>query len=120
MSTAQVFNMVSLKASLAIFEEAGIERLQAKSRRLTGYLYDLLRKLAGGRLEIITPADHERRGAQLSLFLGERAKDIQQQLITRGVVTDFREPGVIRISPAPLYNSFEDVFRFSQILGQLL
>jgi kynureninase len=120
MSTAQVFNMVSLKASLALFEEAGIERLQAKSRRLTGYLYDLLQKLAGGRLEIITPADPERRGAQLSVFLGEKAKDIQQQLIARGVVTDFREPGVIRISPAPLYNSFEDVFRFSQILGQLL
>jgi kynureninase len=120
MSTAQVFNMVSLKASLALFEETGIERLQAKSRQLTGYLYDLLQKTAGGRLEIITPADHERRGAQLSLFLGERAKDIQQQLIAKGVITDFREPGVIRVSPAPLYNSFEDVYRLSQILGQLL
>jgi kynureninase len=120
MSTAQVFNMVSLKTSLRLFEEAGIGRLQAKSRRLTGYLYELLQQAEGDRLEIITPAEEDRRGAQLSLYLGERAKAVQQQLIARGVVTDYREPGVIRVSPAPLYNSFEDVARFSQILDHLL
>lgn len=127
MSTAQVFNMVCLKASLAIFEEAGITRLQAKSRRLTGYLYALLEHLRtddqgsgrGAGFEIITPAEPERRGAQLSLYYGDPAKELQQQLTEEGVVVDFRGPGVIRVSPAPLYNSFEDVYRFYHILKQL-
>jgi kynureninase len=121
MSTAQVFNMACLKASLAIFDEAGFSRLQAKSRRLTGYLYALLEQLhpeAGG-FEIITPGEPEWRGAQLSLYFGDRAKALQQQLAEEGVVVDFRGPGVIRVSPAPLYNSFEDVYRFYHILKQL-
>src|SRR6202012_3442463 len=71
MSTAQVLNMACLRASLALFEAAGIDRLQAKSRELTGYLYDLLQSL-GDRVQIITPAGQERRGAQLSLYLGEK------------------------------------------------
>lgn len=122
MSTAQVFNMVCLKASLAIFDEAGFSRLQAKSRRLTGYLYSLMETLiddAGG-FEIITPAAPERRGAQLSLYFGDRAKALQQELAKEGVVVDFRSPGVIRVSPAPLYNSFQDVYRFYHILRGLV
>jgi len=131
MSTAQVFNMVCLKATLAIFDEAGFSRLQAKSRRLTDYLYALLEQLRrdGSRsgsdgltsapFEIITPADPERRGAQLSLYFGDRAKALQQQLADKGIVVDFRGPGVIRVSPAPLYNSFEDVYRFCHILREL-
>lgn len=118
MSTAQVFNMVCLKASLAIFDEAGFSRLQAKSRKLTGYLHTLLASI-GGNFEIITPTEPERRGAQLSLYFGDRAKALQQQLAEEGVVVDFRSPGVIRVSPAPLYNSFEDVYRFYHILRQL-
>jgi len=122
MSTAQVFNMVCLKASLAIFDEAGFSRLLAKTPRLTGYLYTLLESLLGGGsrpFEIITPADPERRGAQLSLYFGDRAKGLQQQLADEGVIVDFRGPGVIRVSPAPLYNSFEDVYRFYHILKEL-
>lgn len=117
MSTAQVFNMVSLKASLTLFEEAGFTRLRAKSTALTAYLDQLLQSLAGDNFRVITPV---RRAAQLSLHFGHRAKTIQQSLLQAGVVTDFREPGVIRISPAPLYNSFEDVYRFYHILRGLL
>jgi len=120
MSTAQVFNMVCLKSSLALFEEAGIGRLQAKSRALTGYLYSLLETMDGDAFRVITPAEPEQRGAQLSLFFGDRGKSIQQQLQEKGIVTDYREPGVVRVAPAPLYNSFEDVYRFCHILGQLL
>jgi kynureninase len=128
MSTAQVFNMVCLKASLAIFDEAGFSRLQAKSQRLTGYLYTLLESLQAeashadgpNRFEIITPGEPERRGAQLSLYFGDPAKALQQRLAEEGVVVDFRGPGVIRVSPAPLYNSFEDVYRFYHILRGLL
>jgi len=116
MSTAQVFNMVCLKASLTLFEEAGFERLRKKSRALTNYLYTLLSE-AG--IDILTPAEPERRGAQLSLYFGDKGKPIQQKLAEAGIIIDYREPGVIRVSPAPLYNSFEDVYRFSHILGQL-
>ncbi|HXB93810.1 MAG TPA: kynureninase [Puia sp.] len=117
MSTAQVFNMVALRASLALFEEAGFDRLQRKSRALTGYLDRLLQDMESNVFRVITP---ERRAAQLSLFFGDRAKEIQQRLMQEGVVTDFREPGVIRVSPAPLYNSFEDVYRLCLILRSLL
>jgi len=128
MSTAQVFNMVCLKASLAIFDEAGFSRLQAKSRRLTGYLYTLLESLRAEAMhsdgsspfEIITPSEPEYRCAQLSVYFGDRAKALQQQLAEEGVVVDFRGPGVIRVSPAPLYNSYEDVYRFYHILKELL
>ena len=123
MSTAQVFNMVCLKASLAVFDEAGFSRLQAKSRRLTEYLYTLMEQLRSdsgglesGGFDIITPSERDRRGAQLSLYFGDRAKGLQQQLGDEGIVVDFRSPGVIRVSPAPLYNSFEDVYRFYHIL----
>ena len=122
MSTAQVFNMVCLKASLALFEEAGIGRLQAKSRELTGYLASLLAPMEGPVFRVITPMEAERRGAQLSLLFNdpERGQGVQRQLQEQGMITDYREPGVIRVAPAPMYNSFEDVYRFCHILRQLL
>jgi kynureninase len=116
MSTAQVFNMVSLKASLAIIEEAGIARMQTKSTELTSWLHFLLLTLTDIRFSVITPADPRRRGAQLSLFFEERAKEIHQKMTDAGIVVDYREPGVIRVAPAPLYNSFEEVYRFYHIL----
>ena len=122
MSTAQVFNMVSLKASLAIIEEAGIGRMQSKSKELTAYLYFLLQSLdfrvGNIRFQVITPSEPERRGAQLSLYFEERSKEIHQQMTDAGIIVDYREPGVIRAAPAPLYNSFEEVFRFYHILEQ--
>ena len=122
MSTAQVFNMASLKASLGLFEEAGIERLVAKSRELTAYLSSLLTPLEGGVFRVITPVEQQRRGAQLSLLFSdpERGRATQRQLQEQGVVVDYREPGVVRVAPAPIYNSFEEVYRFCHILGQLL
>lgn len=111
-STAQVFNMVGLKAALEIIDEAGIHRMREKSIRLTGYLEFLLYQLKGIRFEIITPSDPAQRGAQLSLFFPERAKELHQRMIDQGIVVDYREPGVVRVAPAPLYNSFEDVYRF--------
>jgi kynureninase len=116
LSTAQVFNMVSLKASLQIFEEAGIKNIRKKSLLLTGYLEFLLQQLTHISFEIITPADPLQRGAQLSLFFTEKGKAIHRHLIDNGVVVDYREPGVIRVAPAPLYNSFQDVYKFCEIL----
>lgn len=115
-STAQVFNMVGLKAALELFEQAGIRALREKSIHLTAYLEFLLRHLTPIRFEIITPADPQRRGAQLSLLFAENGKEIHKKMTDSGIIVDYREPNVIRVAPAPLYNSFEDVFRFYEIL----
>jgi kynureninase len=118
-STAQVFNMVALKASLELFEKADIRQLRLKSIALTGYLEYLLKQLTNIDYEIITPEDPAQRGAQLSLYFKKNAKEIHVKLIENGVVVDYREPGVIRVAPAPLYNSFLDIFRFYEILTRL-
>ncbi len=115
-STSQVFNTVCLKASLEQFEEAGIDRLRKKSIHLTAYLEFLLKELKHINFEIITPADPEQRGAQLCLYFKERGKEIHDKMISSGIIVDYREPGVIRVAPAPMYCSFEDVYRFYEIL----
>jgi kynureninase len=111
-----VFNTVCLKASLEIFEEAGMENIRSKSVALTGYLEFLLHQLSHLSFEIITPANAEERGAQLSLYFTERGKKIHDKMIASGIIVDYREPGVIRVAPAPLYCSFADVYRFYEIL----
>lgn len=115
-STAQILNMVSLKASLELFEEAGFDKILAKSVDLTAYLEFLLHQLTNLNFEIITPADPAARGAQLSLYFKERGKEIHEKMIDSGIVVDYREPGVIRVAPAPLYCSYSDVYRFYEIL----
>lgn len=117
-STAQVFNMVALKASLEIFDEAGIKAIRKKSIRLTAYLEYLLKQLEQLPFEIITPSEPEQRGAQLSLYFSDNGKAIHEKFIESGIIVDYREPGVIRVAPAPLYNSYEDVFRFYAILQE--
>lgn len=115
-STAQVFNTVSLKAALELFDKAGMERLRAKSLQLTAYLEYLLHQLPNLAFEIITPTDAAERGAQLSLYFKERGKEIHNKMIESGIIVDYREPGVIRVAPAPMYVSFSDVYRFYEIL----
>ncbi len=115
-STAQVFNMVCLKASLELFDQVGMDKIRDKSIRLTAYLEFLLYQLPGLDFEIITPKEPENRGAQLSLFFRERGKEIHTKMNECGIVVDYREPGVIRVAPAPLYCSYGDVYRFYEIL----
>jgi kynureninase len=116
-STAQVFNMVSLKASLELFDMTSMKNCRKKSIALTGYLEFLLNKLTAPEFEIITPAAPERRGAQLSLFFKKIGKQIHKKMMDSGIVVDYREPGVIRVAPAPLYNTFEEVYIFYEILN---
>ncbi|WP_343672326.1 kynureninase [Chitinophaga sp.] len=118
-STAQVFNMVALKASLELFESAGMAALRDKSIRLTNYLEFLLKHIENIKFEIITPKNCKERGAQLSLLFHDRGKDIQQKMTDAGIIVDWREPGVIRVSPAPLYNSYGDVFHFYEIIANI-
>jgi kynureninase len=116
MSTSQVFNTVCLKASLTIFEEAGIQNLRSKSIALTGYLAFLLEQLTTLSFTLITPSDPNQRGAQLCLFFEEKGKEIYQKMKEHGIIVDYREPGVIRVAPAALYCSFKDVYKFYEIL----
>ena len=111
-SNAQIFSFAAHKASLDIFDAAGIEHLRAKSLQLTGFLEQVLHEANGGRnlFKIITPNDPDRRGCQLSLLTDERGKALFDFLAANGVIADWREPNVIRFAPVPLYNSFEDVF----------
>lgn len=115
-STAQILNTVSLKASLELFEAATIEALRAKSIQLTNYLEFLLHQLPNIQFEIITPKNITERGAQLSLYFLENGKAIHQKMIDNGIVVDYREPGAIRVAPTPMYCSFTDVYRFYEIL----
>lgn len=115
-STAQVFNTVCLKASLELFDQAGINKLRKKSIRLTGYLEYLIKQLPNLACEIITPAEPESRGAQLCLFFTERGRDIHDKMIEDGIIVDYREPGVIRVAPSPMYCSYQDVYDFYTIL----
>ncbi|HEV2805499.1 MAG TPA: kynureninase [Chthoniobacterales bacterium] len=117
-SNPPIFSMAPLRASLAIFDEAGgMKPIREKSKKLTGYLEFLLGRAGSDRFTIVTPRDPEARGAQLSILAHQNAKGLHQELEAAGVKADFREPNIIRAAPAPLYNSFHDVWRFAQILG---
>jgi kynureninase len=117
LSNPPILAMAPLRASLQIFEEAGMESLRRKSVVLTGYLEWLLDRTAGNRLEVITPRDPEARGCQLSLRVLDRPEEARAALEEAGVVLDFRPPDVLRVAPVPLYNTFREVWRFAQILG---
>jgi kynureninase len=118
-STAQVLNMVGLKASLEIFDATTMEKLRSKSIALTNYLQHGLQQIPNLQFEIITPANSLERGAQLSLYFTQNGKAIFEALSSKGIVVDYREPGVIRVAPTPLYCSFYDVFRFLEIVSGL-
>lgn len=122
LSNAPVLAMAAHKASLDIFEKAGIQNLIQKSKLLTSYLEfiidDVTKHHQNCSFEIITPKDW--RGAQLSILTHGTGKELYDFITKKGVVADWREPNVIRIAPAPLYNSFQDVYQFGQILKQAL
>jgi kynureninase len=117
-SNPPIFSMAPLRASLAIFNEAGgIEALRAKSTRLTDYLQFLLEHSGSNRFTIITPRAAGARGCQLSILAHEHPKELFKEVETAGVKCDFREPNVIRVAPTPLYNTFHEVWRFARILA---
>lgn len=124
LSNAPVLAMAAHKASLDVFEEAGIDQLHKKRKDLSGYLYYVLNEINGGQtekiFEIITPSDEEQRGCQVSLLMLKRGKETFTELTKQGVLADWREPNVIRVAPVPLYNSFEDIFRFGEIISSIL
>ncbi len=121
MSNAPVFSMAACRASLEIYAEAGMDALVEKSKVLTAYLEFIIEEINKEKnncLQIITPK--ENRGCQISIVANGYGKPLFNKLMENGVIPDWREPNVIRCAPVPLYNSFEDVYRFGEILKSLL
>jgi len=122
LSNAPVFSMAACKASLDIFDEVGMQALCAKSKLLTGYLEFIIQEINkkyNNCLEIITPQDPAQRGCQLSVIAHGYGKKLCDQLADNGVIVDWREPNIIRVAPVPLYNTYEDVYRFGQVLEEI-
>jgi kynureninase len=117
-SCPPVLGLVPVAASYQLFEEAGMPALRRKSERLTGYLVDLIDGLSAGRFEVMTPCEPSSRGCQLSLLVHDRPEELLSELKAEGVICDFRRPNVIRAAPVPLYNTFQDVWTFAQVLAR--
>lgn len=123
LSNAPVFAMAPLLASLELFDEAGMEALLSKSKKLTTYLQFVIEevaKISGEKLEIITPQSEKQRGCQLSVVCHGKGKKLFNTLTSHGVIADWREPNVIRLAPVPLYNSFMDIYLFGKVLQKAL
>ena len=120
LSNPAILSMAAIRASLDVFAEAGFDNLRKKSVKLTGFLEFLIDDLNDDRINIITPRNSEERGCQLSIQVRSANKKLHTLLTEAGVISDWREPDVIRVAPAPLYNSFEDVYEFVVRLKKIL
>jgi len=124
LSNAPIFGMAVMKSSLEIFSEAGLPELRQKSEKLTGFLEFVINELAtefsDAGISIITSSDPDKRGSQLSLNFAGRDREFFDKMTAAGVITDFREPCMIRVAPVPLYNSFEDVYTCGEVLRHVL
>jgi len=124
LSNAPILSMAAHKASLDIFAEAGMDRILHKGKQLNAYLQyildDINAQQAEKVLDIITPRAEGMRGCQVSMLMLKDGKEIFQELGKKSVIADWREPNVIRVAPVPLYNRFEDVYRFGEILADML
>jgi kynureninase len=128
LSNAPILSMAAHKASLDIFEEAGIAAVIQKSRKLTAYLEYLIctecrvqgtgKKGEMYKIKIITPKEIDQRGAQLSILIRKNGQELFENLKREGFIVDWRSPNVIRVAPVPLYNTFEEVYRFSNLLAE--
>ncbi len=120
LSNPPILSLAAIRASLDIYNEVGMERLREKSLKLTGYFEFLMKDLGDDVVRVITPSNPEERGCQLSVQVKNADKSLHNRLTKAGVITDWREPDVIRCAPVPLYNSFEDVYEMVERLKALL
>lgn len=121
LSNAPVLSMAAHKASLEVFKEAGMDKLVSKGKLLSSFLFYILDEINNSShekvIDIITPRNETERGCQVSMLMLRDGKKIFEALKKEGVIADWREPNVIRIAPVPLYNSFEDIFKFGEIIA---
>jgi kynureninase len=122
LSNAPIFNMLAHKASLEIFEEAGMKLLVKKSHVMTAFLEDLIKTQCkietGYKIKIITPGSIDERGCQLSILVQKNGEELFQKITNAGFVVDWRSPNVIRVAPVPLYNTFLEVYQFAEFLSE--
>lgn len=123
-SNLPILSLAPYLASVDMFAEVGMTKLITKRNLITAYLEFILKEidneLEGADFEIITPSNQEERGCQLSVYLHGQGRELFERLMKNGVITDWREPNVIRLAPAPFYCSFEDMYEFGQILKKLI
>jgi kynureninase len=116
-SNPPILSMAPLRASLELFDAAGMAALRTKSERMTAYVLYLLEAGGGStRFEVITPRNPARRGGQISLVVHDRPREVLPALEAAGVVADFREPNIVRAAAAPLYNTYRDLWQFAQVV----
>ena len=124
LSNAPVLGMAAHLASLDIFDEVGMDAIGKKRDNMTAYLEFVINDISnaseGTTFEVITPKDPKERGSQLSILAHGQGKPLFDAISKEGVVADWREPNVIRIAPVPLYNSYEDCYRFGEILKEAI
>jgi kynureninase len=120
LSNPAILSMAAIKASLELFRKVGMNKLRMKSIKLTGYLEYLILEMNNKNIDIITPKDPNQRGCQLSIKLNNSNKSLHENLRLNNVITDWRDPNVIRCAPVPFYNSYQDVYNFVKILRKLL
>ena len=120
LSNPPILSMAAIKASLDIFNEVGMDALREKSIKLAGYFEFLINGLNNVKIKIITPSNPEERGCQLSIQVKDADKSLHKKLTEAHIITDWREPDVIRCAPTPLYNTFEDVYRMVEKLKEIL
>ena len=124
LSTPPLLNMSAHRASLDIFEKAGFENVIQKMKKLSAYMMFILDDInttsSKKMIEIITPRSENEHGCQVSILMLEKGKEIFELLRKNSVIIDWREPNVIRVAPAPLYNTFEDIYRFGSIIKGML
>lgn len=120
LSNPPILSMAAIKASLDMFNDIGLDKLLKKSKALTGYFEFLLKQLGEDTIRIITPENPDERGCQLSIQVLNADKSLHDKLTEAGVISDWREPDVIRCAPVPLYNSFEDVYLMVEKMKAIL
>lgn len=118
LSNPPIFQLAALLASMELFDAAGMAAIRKKGDLLTGYLEFLLRGFPKDFCKLITPRNIKERGSQLSIRFGGRPKDMVKKLKELGIICDFREPDIIRVAPAPLYNTFYDVYKFANLIAE--
>ena len=120
-SNLPILSLAPYLASVIMFDEVGMDKLIEKRNQITSYLEFILQEIdkeVNSTFEIITPTNQEERACQLSVFFHGEGRPLFEYLMKNGVVTDWREPNVIRFAPVPLYSSYEDMYEFGQILKQ--
>ena len=120
LSNPPILSMAAIKSSLDLFDEVGMDALRQKSEKLTGYFEFLINEIDSDDIKIITPSNSKERGCQLSIQVKNADKSLHKKLTENNIITDWREPNVIRCAPVPMYTSFEDVYRMVFILKGLL